>query len=205
MKSRSILCLMAGVIIISPIIACSTMGNIVPQEPTPTKIIFGVEHTPGSSPQNTTSSDYWTGTIQSTTNGDYGAAGACTGEMWKSSLDLVVRGDGTVSGSGVAHIVAGAKCSGPGVKNLKTDATMAIFNVAGAFDGEKFILTFNETSMDGSTPGLFNYALLLGGRLEFSVTGKGSAGGIITVSKPAEGGGGTATADHIVDLKCADC
>lgn len=206
MKSKSILRIIAGVVLISTIAACNLVGNIVPQAtPTPTKVIFGIEQTPTITSKNPTSGNRWTGMIQTTTSGDYGAAGTCTDEKWNSSLDLMVGGDGVINGSGVSHIVAGPKCSGPGTESLKTDATTANFNVTGTFDGDTFSLTFNETSIDGSTQGLFNYALLLGGQLEFPVTGTGSAGGTITVSKTPEGGGATANAQHIVDLKCMEC
>jgi hypothetical protein len=204
MKSRDIVRLIAGVLVLSTMIACNAIGNIVSQAPTPTKIIYGIEQTPSATQINITG-DQWTGTIQTTTNGDYGAAGTCTGEKWNSSLDLIVGNDGNVTGTGQAHLVAGPKCSGPGAGNLKTDATMATFNVTGTFDGEKFKLTFNETNIDGQTAGLFNYALLLGGQLEFPVIGKGSAGGTIAVSRSPQGGSATANAQHIVDLKCAAC
>ncbi len=205
MRSRRFLHLTAGVIIISQMIACGVMGNLILQVATPTKVIFGIEQTPGATPQNGTSVEHWTGTIQTTTTGDYGAAGACADEQWNSSLDLTVQDDGTVSGSGVAQLVAGAKCAGPGAADLKTDATTATFDLTGRLDSGKFSLTINATSIDGSTPGLFNYALLLGGQLEIPLTGQGSAGGTIAVSKSVEGGGATATTQNVVALACMDC
>lgn len=149
--------------------------------------------------------DHWIGTIQTTTSGDYGEAGICSGEKWKSAVDLSVADDGTVAGMGIAHNVAGATCAGIGVKDLKTDATTGNINVTGTFDGKSFKLHFQETSFDGSTPGLFNYSLLLGGELQVPVTGKGSAGGLLTVSQPAPGGVATANAEHLVDLTCQSC
>jgi hypothetical protein len=149
--------------------------------------------------------DVWTGTIETTTSGDYGAAGNCVDEKWKSSLNLVVGGDGRVAGTGTTHVVAPAKCSGLVANAYHTDATSGAFTVDGTFDGKVFNLEFMETAFDGSTPGLFNYSLLIHGKLPVPVTGKGSAGGDLTVPVPTDGNVATANAEHIVDLTCQDC
>jgi hypothetical protein len=63
------------------------------------------------------------------------------------------------------------------------EASTASFNVVGTFDGKKFSLMFNQTEIDGGTAGLFNYALMTGTQIEFSVTGRGSGGGLVTMVK----------------------
>ena len=88
--------------------------------------------------------DHWTGTIQTTTSGDYGAAGTCNDEKWKSTVDLIVGADGTVAGTGATHVAAVAKCSGLVANSYHTDATTGTFLVQGTFDGKVFNLEFRR-------------------------------------------------------------
>lgn len=168
--------------------------------PTPTHAIGAVEATPSGPGVR-----HWSGTIQTTTNGNYATGGACTNEKWNSAFSLAVASDGSVDGSGAANIAAVPQCAGPGMEGTKTSATVADFSVSGTYDGSTFNLTFNETSIDGTTAGLFNYALLLGGQLHVPATGPDRAGATITVSNPVTGGVATANAQHIIDMTCQDC
>lgn len=168
--------------------------------PTPTHPIGAVEVTPSGPGVR-----HWSGTIQTTTNGNYSTGGACSNEKWNSAFSLAVPSDGSVNGSGTANIVAVPQCAGPGMEGTKTSATVADFAVSGTYDGSTFNLTFNETRIDGTTAGLFNYSLLLGGQLHVPATGPESAGATITVSNPVTDGVATANAQHIIDMTCQDC
>ena len=108
--------------------------------------------------------DVWTGTMHSETTGDYGSAGACTGESWDFELRLLAGGDGNVTGKATGHLASMPKCIGLGFQSSNWAATQnknAAYDVAGRLNGRQFDLRFVPTSGDNGKGdlGLLNYSL----------------------------------------------
>jgi hypothetical protein len=182
-------------------------------------------HADPALPAPTPEGDHWTGTVRSTSMGDYGSAGTCSNEIWVSKFDAYVSIHRnfhtgiyvkTVSGSGSGHRTGGPDCVGLAFgpqSNSKVNLASSItFDVTGQFDANTFYLFFHETDMNGATPGLINYSFLqniesvLEPLFEFKVTGKGSAGGSITIKRPVpDSKGATATGLNIIDMLCVNC
>jgi hypothetical protein len=160
--------------------------------------------------------DHWTGTIRSTTNADYGKPGTCNNEKWLFKFDVYVAADGTIVGKGTGQLTSPAQCHLPDSPDYGNHpAHNAAFDISGKLDGQNFQLFFTETYIDDSTPGLINYSLLESGTpiakdmppFVFSITGQGSAGGIVKIAyTPATVQQSfSVDAEHIVDMKCLDC
>lgn len=152
--------------------------------------------------------DHWSGTVRSVSGFTNTAGLACSNAQWLSNFDVYVAVDGTVSGTGEAHLRAPAHCNQP--FNVKQASTYR-FRVEGTFDRKQFKLLFHETYNDGGDAGYIHCTLLTcsgwgdppPSLLVFSVTGQGSAGGQVDVARSKVGG--SINAQHIIDLKCEDC
>jgi hypothetical protein len=180
---------------------------------TPTRVIFAVELTPTAPASVTPGPAEWTGRINSATTGGYGSAGTCTGETWDMVFQVQVAADGSVTGQGSGKIGSTATCTGPGFLHPSTSpqAKSVEFTVRGKQIDQAFMLQLTETKIDGSTPGLINYGLLVSLTndqpvLTVPITRAGSAEGITNVTRDVPNSvGGTVTAQHKVTMTCSSC
>jgi hypothetical protein len=158
--------------------------------------------------------DHWTGTIHSTSSADYKKGGSCVNEKWLFNLDVYVVPDGTVAGKGTGTLTSSPECHLNGNGQIEQQMHNIAFDVSGTLNGQNFQLFFSDTSRDGKTYGLMDFALLNGTPIAsdmppfiFSIQGPGSAGGIVSIAYSPAFAGGTVSvnAQHIVDIKCLDC
>jgi len=182
--------------------------------PTPTKVIAVVEATPTLATTATPVPIVWQGIIHSSTTGNYGTAGTCTGETWDMQFQILVANDGSVTGKGTGTLGSNPTCSGPGFLRsdyLARQAQNVEFSVRGTRSDLAFQLQLTETKIDGATAGLINYALLVSLTnnppvLTVPITSPRSAEGEtdVNVAVPYSEGG-TAVAQHKVSMTCASC
>lgn len=182
--------------------------------PTPTKVIAAVEATPTATTTATSAPNVWQGTIHSSTTGNYGAAGTCTGETWDMQFQVQVASDGSVTGKGSGQLGSNPTCSGPGFVHsdyLSRQAKSLEFSARGTRTDLAFKLQLTETKIDGATAGLINYALLVSLTnnppvLTVPVTGPQSAEGEtdVEVAVP-DSAGVTVSAHHKVTMTCTSC
>jgi len=152
--------------------------------------------------------DHWTGTMRTTISATY-AGGSCTNGQYLSNLDLYVAADGTVAGTGTGHVVTPAQCVFVSVKDIG-QATQLAFALNGTFDGKTFSLAPTQTYMDTEHSKDFIEWLFdspdNSPRIKFSLTGQGSAGGLVEFSfTPASIGSLVITGEQLIDIKCQDC
>ena len=124
------------------------------------------------------------------------------------TLDIAVGGDGKVTGTGTGSLAATAQCSGPGFLSdyLSRQAHKVSFSVSGDKTDKMFELQFAETSIDGATAGLINYALLLQSAhviLDVPLTGLTTAEVQTTVERTLDTG--SVSAQHKVKMTCKSC
>lgn len=144
------------------ILACSVIGNFPSNNrptPTPTKVIFGTELTPGASKGGA----IWQGTITSDTSRAYFSNGAqvnfCT-TQWTTDLTFVVNSAGNVSGHAEATLAAPRQCTN---NNIVGNVTSYTFDISGQKTTSSFNIGFKITSVSPGPPdGEFGgYVLLM--------------------------------------------
>jgi hypothetical protein len=182
--------------------------------PTPTRVIAAVEATPTTATTPTSAPNVWQETIHSSTTGNYGTAGTCTGETWDMQFQVQVASDGKVTGKGSGQLGSNPTCSGPGFLHsdyLSRQAKSLEFSVRGTRTDLAFKLQLTETKIDGATAGLINYALLVSLTnnppvLTVPITSPRTAEGEtdVNVAVP-DSAGGTAVAQHKVTMTCSTC